>query len=209
MSYQKKDGRGHARPSFSWYDNDKDLKVCFLVTHVVCECDVLCRSVHITSSQHYRGEKNVDNCLHSAEDDVSNASAKHSYVKKSPEQLLHTGFRERKEKPEKSGVFFTPSILFTKWKHLSVHASPSSPFAPQFVLCCHETSNVTSFGIRTSYCDVTCRHIIGHVTQIVPLDISDGICPIPSLYDVMWRHDDTLWRHVKSWCRSDWARHLT
>ena len=32
MSYQKKDGRGHARPSFFWYDNDKDLKVCFPVT---------------------------------------------------------------------------------------------------------------------------------------------------------------------------------
>ncbi len=34
VSYQKKDGRSHARPSFFWYDNDKDLKVCFLVTHV-------------------------------------------------------------------------------------------------------------------------------------------------------------------------------
>ncbi len=71
MSYQKKDGRGHVRPSFFWYDtdflenmiyevksyffalysqnglaspifwapsitndNDKDLKVCFLVTRV-------------------------------------------------------------------------------------------------------------------------------------------------------------------------------
>ncbi len=34
--YQKKDGRGHARPSFFWYDNDKDLKVCFLVTRVNC-----------------------------------------------------------------------------------------------------------------------------------------------------------------------------
>ncbi len=33
-SYQKKDGRGPARPSFFWYDNDKDLKVCFLVTRV-------------------------------------------------------------------------------------------------------------------------------------------------------------------------------
>ncbi len=32
--YQKKDGRGHVRPSFFWYDNDKDLKVCFLVTLV-------------------------------------------------------------------------------------------------------------------------------------------------------------------------------
>ncbi len=35
VSYQKKDGRGHARPSFFWYDNDKDLKVCFLVTHLM------------------------------------------------------------------------------------------------------------------------------------------------------------------------------
>ncbi len=35
VSYQKKDGRGHARPSFFWYDNDKDLKVCFLVMCVV------------------------------------------------------------------------------------------------------------------------------------------------------------------------------
>ncbi len=23
VSYQKEDGRGHARPSFFWYDNDK------------------------------------------------------------------------------------------------------------------------------------------------------------------------------------------
>ena len=35
MSYQKKDGRGHARPSCFWYDNDKDLKVCFFVTRVI------------------------------------------------------------------------------------------------------------------------------------------------------------------------------
>ncbi len=27
---------GHARPSFFWYDNDKDRKVCFLVTHILC-----------------------------------------------------------------------------------------------------------------------------------------------------------------------------
>ena len=33
VSYQKKDGRDHERPSFFWYDNDEDLKVCFLVTH--------------------------------------------------------------------------------------------------------------------------------------------------------------------------------
>ena len=26
--------RGHARPSFFWYDNNKDHKICFLVTHV-------------------------------------------------------------------------------------------------------------------------------------------------------------------------------
>ncbi len=35
VSYQKKDGLGHAHPSFFWYDNDKDLKVCFLVTHII------------------------------------------------------------------------------------------------------------------------------------------------------------------------------
>ncbi len=35
MTYGKKDGCGHARPSFLWYDNDKDLKVCFLVTHLI------------------------------------------------------------------------------------------------------------------------------------------------------------------------------
>ncbi len=34
VSYQKKDGRGHACPSFFWYDNDKDLKVYFPVTRV-------------------------------------------------------------------------------------------------------------------------------------------------------------------------------
>ncbi len=32
VSYQKKDGHGHACSFFFWYDNDKDLKVCFLVT---------------------------------------------------------------------------------------------------------------------------------------------------------------------------------
>ncbi len=32
---QKKDGRGHACHSFFWYDNDKDLNVCFLVTRVI------------------------------------------------------------------------------------------------------------------------------------------------------------------------------
>ncbi len=36
-SYQKKDGRGHARPSFFWYDNDKDIKVCFLVMHFISQ----------------------------------------------------------------------------------------------------------------------------------------------------------------------------
>ncbi len=36
VSYQKKDGRGHARPFFFWYDNDKDLKVCFIVTRLIC-----------------------------------------------------------------------------------------------------------------------------------------------------------------------------
>ncbi len=36
VSYQKKDGRGHASPSFFWYDNDKDLKVCFLGAPHIC-----------------------------------------------------------------------------------------------------------------------------------------------------------------------------
>ena len=35
MSCQKTDGRGHARPSYFWYDNDKDIKVCFLVTRII------------------------------------------------------------------------------------------------------------------------------------------------------------------------------
>ncbi len=35
VSYQKKDGRGHAHPSSFWYDNDKDLKVFFLVMRVM------------------------------------------------------------------------------------------------------------------------------------------------------------------------------
>ncbi len=35
VSCQKKDVHDHARPSFFWYDNDKDLKVCFLVTHIM------------------------------------------------------------------------------------------------------------------------------------------------------------------------------
>ena len=34
VSYQKKDGLGHAHPSFFWFDNDEDIKVCFLVTCV-------------------------------------------------------------------------------------------------------------------------------------------------------------------------------
>ena len=35
VSCQKKDGCGHARPSFFSYDNDKDLKVCFLMTRII------------------------------------------------------------------------------------------------------------------------------------------------------------------------------
>ena len=35
VSYQKKDGRGHAHPFFLWYDNNKDLKACFLVMRVI------------------------------------------------------------------------------------------------------------------------------------------------------------------------------
>ncbi len=35
VSYQKKDGCGHARLSFFWYDNDKDL-IYFLAMRVMC-----------------------------------------------------------------------------------------------------------------------------------------------------------------------------
>ena len=34
VSCQKKDGHSHACPSFFWYDNDKNFKVCFLMTRV-------------------------------------------------------------------------------------------------------------------------------------------------------------------------------
>ncbi len=35
MAYPKKDGRIHVRPSFFWYDNDKDHEACFLVMRVM------------------------------------------------------------------------------------------------------------------------------------------------------------------------------
>ncbi len=35
VSYQKKDGQGPSPPILLWYDNDKDLKVCFLATHII------------------------------------------------------------------------------------------------------------------------------------------------------------------------------
>ncbi len=34
VSYKKMDGHSHALPSFFWYDNDKDLKVCILVMRI-------------------------------------------------------------------------------------------------------------------------------------------------------------------------------
>ncbi len=39
----KKVGCGHARQFLFWYDNDEDLKVCFLVTHVSLSLLVLGR----------------------------------------------------------------------------------------------------------------------------------------------------------------------
>ncbi len=44
VSYKKKDGPGHGYPSFFLYDNDKDLKVCFLMTHlnyILHSCDAI------------------------------------------------------------------------------------------------------------------------------------------------------------------------
>ena len=34
VSCQKKDARGHARPSFFWFDNDKDLLTLQLYIHI-------------------------------------------------------------------------------------------------------------------------------------------------------------------------------
>ncbi len=39
VSYQKKDGRGHVRSSFFWYDNNGEIKVRFLVMRVIYERD--------------------------------------------------------------------------------------------------------------------------------------------------------------------------
>ncbi len=39
MSYQKKGGRGHARPSFFWHDNDSGYEGPFCVTQVMCTID--------------------------------------------------------------------------------------------------------------------------------------------------------------------------
>ncbi len=54
------------------------------------------------------------------------------------------------------------------------------PFVPKFVTWWH---NVTSHDVM-SCCDITCCHIIGHVTQMVP-----HICPFCSnttLWNVTW-----------------------
>ncbi len=51
VAYQKKDGRGHAHPSFFWYDNDKDVKVCFFVTRVTCVMSE-CVTKSLTECQH-------------------------------------------------------------------------------------------------------------------------------------------------------------
>ena len=50
VSYQKKEGRGNVCPSFFWYDNDKDLKVCFLVTRVKYVTDINRKFIHSASS---------------------------------------------------------------------------------------------------------------------------------------------------------------
>ena len=46
VAYQKED----ARTSFFWYDNEKDLKVCFLVTPVVCVWHTVCACVSLDIS---------------------------------------------------------------------------------------------------------------------------------------------------------------
>ncbi len=58
LSYQKKDERGHARPSFFWYDNDKDLKVCLLVTRVLSfQWELLQNNTTIQSNIHILNSK--------------------------------------------------------------------------------------------------------------------------------------------------------
>ena len=47
MSYQKKDCRGPARQFFFWYDNDKDLKVFFLVTRRVLSILMFCERFYL------------------------------------------------------------------------------------------------------------------------------------------------------------------
>ena len=49
VPYQKKDVRGQARPTFFWYDNDKDLKVCFLMMHVIYASTSICLSLNHSS----------------------------------------------------------------------------------------------------------------------------------------------------------------
>ncbi len=49
VSYQKKDGRGHVHSSFFCYDNDKDLKVCFLVTCIILHLEMLCLFFRVAS----------------------------------------------------------------------------------------------------------------------------------------------------------------
>ena len=54
LSYQKKDGRGHACQSFFWYDNDKDLKAYFLVTHHMSSQKLFTGTVYLHGSHTYQ-----------------------------------------------------------------------------------------------------------------------------------------------------------
>ncbi len=65
VSYQKKGERGHARPSFFWYDNDKDLKVCFFVTCVTCRWKML-KSDHSVISSEKMCLKSIKQSIHGA-----------------------------------------------------------------------------------------------------------------------------------------------
>ena len=53
VSYPKKDGHGHALPSFFGYDKDKDLKVGFLVTQLTkIHTKILTLAMSPTSDMH-------------------------------------------------------------------------------------------------------------------------------------------------------------
>ena len=57
-------GHGHARPSFYWYDNNKDLKVCFLVMRAMLYDD---RTEQAFKLPHYSARQQNDTSMYSTQ----------------------------------------------------------------------------------------------------------------------------------------------